>query len=88
MGEVFEITKKLPTPLALYVFSSSKEVQQKVFNMIPSGGACINDTLLHISNLNLPFGGVGQSGVRALSWEGELFTFFDIPFCNEKVFLV
>jgi aldehyde dehydrogenase (NAD+) len=49
-------------PLALYYFGSTKKAK-KVLSKTSSGGACINDTLMHISNHNLPFGGVGNSGI-------------------------
>ena len=74
LEDVFEITDKFKNPLALYVFSNDKSVQKEVFRRITSGGACINDTLVHISNLNLPFGGVGQSGI-GLPWKRKLFYF-------------
>jgi len=49
-------------PLALYVFSEDKAIQDKVLGSTLSGGACINSTMDHLMNLNLPFGGVGGSG--------------------------
>jgi len=52
-----------PKPLALYIFSSCKSAQEYYLNNIPSGGGCINDTVVHLSSPRLPFGGVGQSGM-------------------------
>jgi aldehyde dehydrogenase (NAD+) len=52
-------------PLALYTFSESDDENDKVLANCTSGGACVNGTLLHISNPNLPFGGVGESGMGA-----------------------
>lgn len=52
-------------PLALYTFSESDDENDKVIAEATSGGACVNGTLLHISNPNLPFGGVGESGMGA-----------------------
>lgn len=49
-------------PLSLYVFGSSSWAR-KILARFPSGGACINDTVVHFSNKNLPFGGVGASGM-------------------------
>jgi aldehyde dehydrogenase (NAD+) len=49
-------------PLALYFFGNNK-VAKEILAMSSSGGGCINDTLLHIANHNLPFGGVGSSGM-------------------------
>ena len=52
-------------PLALYSFSEDDEENDAVLSGTTSGGACVNGTLLHISNPNLPFGGVGESGMGA-----------------------
>lgn len=50
-------------PLALYSFSDSDEENDQVIEGTTSGGVCVNGTLLHFSNPNLPFGGVGESGM-------------------------
>jgi len=52
-------------PLALYTFSEHDADNDAVVNGTTSGGVCVNGTLLHISNPNLPFGGVGESGMGA-----------------------
>jgi coniferyl-aldehyde dehydrogenase len=52
-----------PRPLALYLFSEDKAVQQQVLTQSHAGGVCINDTLLHVAQEDLPFGGVGPSGL-------------------------
>ncbi|MDQ1913365.1 aldehyde dehydrogenase [Paenibacillus sp. GD4] len=54
-----------PKPLALYLFTESTEVQEKVIQRISFGGGCINDTIMHLSSPYLPFGGVGPSGTGA-----------------------
>ena len=51
-------------PLAMYYFGR-KERGEKIIGRTTSGGACINDTIMHIANENLPFGGVGNSGMGA-----------------------
>lgn len=51
-----------PKPLALYFFSSSKKAQEMVLQQTSSGGVCLNDTISHLVNPRLPFGGVGESG--------------------------
>ena len=51
-----------PKPLALYVFSSSSETAEHVLASTSSGGACVNQTILHINTPSMPFGGVGPSG--------------------------
>ncbi len=50
-------------PLALYTFSDSDDENEQVIAGTSSGGVCVNGTLLHFSNPNLPFGGVGESGM-------------------------
>ena len=56
-------------PLALYVFAKGTANQQKVQRATQSGGFCINDCVKHLGNPNLPFGGVGASGMGA--YHGE-----------------
>ncbi len=53
----------LEKPLAAYLFSNNRQEQQKFTGQFSFGGGCINDTLMHISNTYLPFGGVGKSGM-------------------------
>jgi NAD-dependent aldehyde dehydrogenases len=50
-------------PLVLYLFSRSRKVIRDVLRRTTAGGTAVNDTLLHFFQLNLPFGGVGESGV-------------------------
>ncbi len=52
-----------PRPLALYYFGYERGEQQRVLENTHSGGACLNDTLLHVAQDDLPFGGVGPSGM-------------------------
>ncbi len=61
----FEFVQKRPKPLALYFFSTNSERVKKVTERLSFGGGCINDTLIHLSCSNLPFGGVGESGLGA-----------------------
>jgi aldehyde dehydrogenase (NAD+) len=52
-----------PTPLALYLFTDDRATQERVVAGIRSGGVCINDTVVHITGHELPFGGLGESGM-------------------------
>ena len=52
-----------PKPLALYAFSKRNANVEKILNGTSAGGTLVNDTILHLANPNLPFGGVGESGV-------------------------
>ena len=54
-----------PRPLAAYYFGRDKGEEQAVLDRTTSGGACINDVIMHISQEDLPFGGVGPSGMGA-----------------------
>lgn len=55
--------RKLPKPLALYLFTRSKEVEERVLGEVSFGGGCINDTVMHLATPHMPFGGVGESGM-------------------------
>ncbi|MFO7790633.1 MAG: aldehyde dehydrogenase [Bacteroidales bacterium] len=61
--EAIKNIKSRPKPLALYLFTTNKKQQRKFEKEISSGGMCINDTIMHITNSRLPFGGVGNSGM-------------------------
>lgn len=61
--EIHPLISKNPTPLALYVFSERKKFVKKIIDQFSFGGATINDTVVHIVNSRLPFGGVGSSGL-------------------------
>ncbi|MBN1409206.1 MAG: aldehyde dehydrogenase [Spirochaetales bacterium] len=65
VDEALGIVLEKPKPLALYLFSNNKQIQKKVVDSIPYGGGCINDTVIHFINHNMPFGGVGFSGMGA-----------------------
>jgi coniferyl-aldehyde dehydrogenase len=52
-----------PRPLGLYIFSESEATQRELLDHTISGGACINDVMFHSSIEDLPFGGVGNSGI-------------------------
>jgi len=54
-----------PHPLALYVFAENKRVVNDVLDHTTAGGVTVNGTLLHLTNPNLPFGGIGESGMGA-----------------------
>ena len=65
LDETLHDLKKKPRPLACYVFTEDNAVAQKVIHSLLFGGGCVNDVMMHISNNNLPFGGVGNSGMGA-----------------------
>ena len=67
--EVINFINEREKPLALYYFGDD-EKGWKILRRTQSGGACINDTIMHIANENIPFGGVGNSGMG--SYHGRL----------------
>ncbi len=73
------IIKKYEKPLALYIFSSNKSFIDELLHNYSFGGGCVNDTVVHLVNNRLPFGGVGHSGLGA--YHGKLS--FDI-FSHKK----
>lgn len=62
IDEPIDYINKNEKPLAFYYFGGNKKAKE-VLSRTSSGGACINDTLMHIANHDLPFGGVGNSGI-------------------------
>jgi len=62
--DAFEVIRELSQhPLAGYIFSESKIIQEKFISNLQFGGGCVNHCLQHLGNFNLPFGGVGDSGI-------------------------
>jgi aldehyde dehydrogenase (NAD+) len=62
MDEAIDFVRARPKPLALYAFTSSSETADRILAKTSSGGAMVNDVLLHIAS-GMPFGGVGPSGM-------------------------
>lgn len=73
--ELREIIDKQEKPLALYVFSTKKSFVHKVLNRFSFGGGVVNDTMVHYINKNLPFGGIGHSGLGAYHGKSTFDTF-------------
>ena len=65
MDAAIRFVNDRPKPLALYVFSSNKATADRVLSQTSSGGACVNDVVAHLGVPDLPFGGVGESGMGA-----------------------
>ena len=61
--DVIKYIIKNPKPLALYLFTKSKKIEKIILNKIQFGGGCINDTVIHLANSKLGFGGIGNSGM-------------------------
>lgn len=65
LPELVEAQRQKPRPLALYLFTRSRSVERAVLEALPFGGGCVNDTVVHLADPRLPFGGVGNSGMGA-----------------------
>jgi len=91
IGEIVEKINSRPKPLALYLFTTSKSVEKTILGKISFGGGCVNGAILHLATSNMPFGGVGDSGMgnyhgeasfRTLSHEKSVlkkYVRFDVP---------
>lgn len=90
LTDVLEFINNREKPLALYYFGTGKRAK-RALHETSSGGMCINDTIMHIANDKLPFGGVGNSGMGKYHGKNSFLTFsnrrslvltprnFDIP---------
>ena len=67
--------KSIDHPLALYIFTNNKEEEQKALTNVPFGGGCVNDCIMHLTNDNLPFGGVGKSGMGSYHGKKSFISF-------------
>lgn len=63
LQSVIDSINEREKPLAMYFFSSSRKKRDLLFGSTSSGGACFNDTIMHVTNPRMPFGGVGFSGM-------------------------
>ena len=77
--DIERIVLSFEKPLSLYLFSENKSFTNEILKKYSFGGGCVNDTVVHLANNRLPFGGVGNSGMGA--YHGKLS--FDI-FSHKK----
>ena len=75
ISEAIAFVNAQPKPLALYLFSSNKPNQERILQEISFGGGCFNDTIMHLGNPELPFGGVGNSGMGCYHGKSTFDTF-------------
>ena len=73
--EAQDFINSRPHPLALYLFSEDKAVQERFLRQVSFGGGCINDTIIHLATSRLPFGGVGDSGMGSYHGKKSFETF-------------
>ncbi len=65
LAEALEVVRRNPNPLALYLFTRDATEEATVVGGVPFGGGCINTTIVHLGVPDLPFGGIGASGLGA-----------------------
>ncbi|WP_408020087.1 aldehyde dehydrogenase [Sporosarcina obsidiansis] len=65
----------MPKPLAAYFFTENEKAANYFIEALPFGGGCINDTISHVGNIYLPFGGVGPSGMNQYHGKASFDTF-------------
>jgi len=75
IDEAIAFVNQRPRPLALYCFSENKNIQKKILRETSAGGGCINDTISHIGSQELPFGGIGESGMGSYHGKASFDTF-------------
>ncbi|MGO4942798.1 aldehyde dehydrogenase [Ruoffia tabacinasalis] len=75
VSQTVEFIRSKDKPLALYLFTQDKALKEYIIKNLSFGGVAINDTLIHQSNYNLPFGGVGASGMGQYHGRYSLETF-------------
>jgi aldehyde dehydrogenase (NAD+) len=69
LDDIIAKIKDRPKPLSLYLFTEDESIKEKVLSEVSFGGGCVNEAVMHISNGDLPFGGVGDSGIG--NYHGE-----------------
>ncbi len=78
LPEAIAAINQRPKPLALYLFSHDQQVQKTVLDQTSAGSVCLNDTIFKVSAWELPFGGVGQSGMGAYHGKYSFDTFSNL----------
>ena len=84
--EIAKIIEKNALPLACYLFSNDINFQKYFNTKLKYGGGAINDTIAHLGNPNLPFGGIATSVIGAYHGKSSFETFSHIKYNEEKLF--
>lgn len=75
IDDIIQKINQRPKPLALYLFTRSREVERQILGRISYGGGCVNDTIVHLATSYMAFGGVGESGMGAYHGKESIRTF-------------
>ncbi|MEA5452180.1 aldehyde dehydrogenase [Leptolyngbya sp. CCNP1308] len=86
LGDAIAAINQRPKPLALYLFTRDRQVQTQVLDRTTAGSVCINDVILQIAIWDLPFGGVGSSGLGSYHGKHSFDTFSHLKSVLKKPF--
>ncbi len=86
IDEAIKKVKEKEKPLACYIYSKNKIIKQKILEELSFGGGAVNDSIMHLTNTNLPFGGVGLSGIGSYHGKYGFETFSHYKSILEKSF--
>ena len=75
LTEVIQVIKSKEKPLSAYIFTRSSRYEREFINSVSFGGGCVNDVMIHLGNAELPFGGVGSSGMGSYHGQKSFLTF-------------
>ncbi len=87
LQKMVEKVKEKPKPLSCYIYTKNRKIIKQLLREISFGGGAVNDSLVHISNSNLPFGGVGFSGIGSYHGKAGFDTFTHYKSILHKSFL-
>ena len=73
--EALDIIRRHPNPLAFYLYTNDRTQEKEWLQQVPAGGACVNNSVFHLLNHHLPFGGRGNSGLGAYHGKYSFDTF-------------
>ena len=82
--EAEAFVKEREKPLALYLFTNDRSLQERFMRYVPFGGGCINDTIVHIATSKMGFGGVGNSGMGSYHGRKSFETFSHVKSILKK----
>jgi aldehyde dehydrogenase (NAD+) len=75
LNQAIALINQRPKPLALYLFTKQQQAQRQILERTSSGGVCFNDVVMQVGVPDLPFGGVGPSGMGSYHGEAGFRTF-------------
>ena len=87
MDDAIAFINDRPKPLALYLFTDDKHLEDRVLSSTSAGNVCINDTMMFMANPELPFGGVGNSGMGSYHGQAGFDTFSHLKTVMRRSFL-